>query len=172
MKYTIQHHAILILSLIAFSIILFSCSDAKQAQSGYDKFIRNGGTFECEPTIVTIHDTIKGKDGKDSIVEVQVKVPCPKLETPKTRFEIRFDNKRFDDSLDFLKAKYNDSLRYALKSNKNNSKTQVKLSGDQTKQVQLHTKGIIKTTFPWEWLFGLIAIAILAVLFIIYKFKK
>lgn len=172
MKYTIQHHAILIFVVILGLFYIGGCSDAKQAQNGYDKFIRNGGKFECEPTIITIHDTIKGKDGKDSIVEKLVKVPCPKVETPKTRYEIRFDNKRFDDSLDFIKSKYKDSLRYALKSKKTDSKTQVKLSGEQTKQVQLHTKGIVKTAFPWEWLFGLIALAIGAVIFLIHKFKK
>jgi hypothetical protein len=41
---------------------------------------------------------------------------------PKTRYEIRFDYKRFNDSLSTIRQTYKDSLRYALKTAKNDIK--------------------------------------------------
>jgi len=42
---------------------------------------------------------------------------------PKTRYEIRFDNKRFNDSLKHIRKVYTDSLEAAIKINKQDNKT-------------------------------------------------
>ena len=81
--------------------------------------------FSCKPIKETVieyrdvfvHDTIKGKDGRDSIVERIVKVEVEKTNTI-TRWKERFDNKRFKDSLNYVRGVYNDSLRNAYKTNK------------------------------------------------------
>ena len=101
---------------ILFAVLsLASCSTAEKS---LQKFYKLGGKIEPVTKTVTIHDTIKGKDGKDSIIERLIFVDCPEPIAPKTRFEIRFDNKRFKDSLKFLKNIYNDSLSFNLKNNK------------------------------------------------------
>jgi hypothetical protein len=45
---------------------------------------------------------------------------------PKTRLIQRFDLKRFNDSLNYMRRIYSDSLRYALKTNKTQLKTDLK----------------------------------------------
>jgi hypothetical protein len=45
---------------------------------------------------------------------------------PKTRFEIRFDKKRFNDSLKHIQKVYTDSLKAAVKINKQDNKAVIK----------------------------------------------
>lgn len=57
---------------------------------------------------------------KDTVIQIQ------KEYIPKTRFIQRFDLKRFNDSLQHIRTIYADSLRYALKTNKKQLKTDLK----------------------------------------------
>ena len=93
----------LLISAIAFGFLVTSCKPIKETVTEYKT--------------ITIHDTIKGKDGfntivtRDSIVEV-------KTETIKTRWKTRFETKRFNDSLKHIRSIYSDSFDYAVKSQK------------------------------------------------------
>lgn len=66
---------------------------------------------------------------------------------PKTRYEIRFDYKRFNDSLRTIRLMYKDSLRNALKTAKNDVKseriTQRKSPINQIKQYLLISSFIL-----------------------------
>lgn len=113
------------------SVIMSGCSP----QFHLEKFYKKGGEIEQVEKTVTIHDTIKGKDGKDSIIFRTVNVECPDP-IIETRWKVRFDNRRFKDSLNSVRTQYKDSLRYALRTHKNVLKTEVKTvkSNDKTKR--------------------------------------
>lgn len=102
-----------------------------------------GFLFSCKPIketvieykTVTIHDTIKGKDGRDSIVYRDVQVEVPR-EVIKTRWQTRFETKRFNDSLKHVRKVYSDSLKYALKHEKIVVKYKYKYIKQEVKKVK------------------------------------
>ena len=100
---------ITLLVVFPLSIIVLlsfvSCSDAKQAQKGYNKFIKHGGKIEYKRDTVTVADTIKGIDGKDSIVYRNVECICPEIEMPKTRWQTRIEY-RYKTKIEKAQIKY------------------------------------------------------------------
>ena len=78
-------------------------------------------TIDSFPVI--FHDSIiwtKFITTKDTVIQIK------KEYIPKTRIIERFDLKRFKDSLKHIRTIYSDSLRYALKTNKTQLKTDLK----------------------------------------------
>jgi len=146
--------------------IMSSCSPTFHL----DKFYKKGGKIEQVEKTVTIHDTIKGKDGKDSIIFRTVNVECPEP-IIKTRWKVRFDNKRFKDSLNSVRTQYNDSLRYALRTYKNELKNDYKVikSNDKTKRVETRQEN--KRSLWWLF-FILGAVTMVIVNFAIKYFKS
>jgi hypothetical protein len=116
---TVRHIIVLLLA----SVVLHSCHNAKYH---LDKFYDKGGVITCDTTYVNTTDTlyVKGADGKDSLVYIVKNTPaiCPKA-TVETRWMVRFDNKRFKDSLKIVSNMYSDSLKSAIKNNKIDAKT-------------------------------------------------
>ena len=92
--------------LSIYLMFLISCS----AKFHERKFIQKGGKIEQTEKIITIHDTTKGKDGKDSIIYREVSVKCPELQAPLTRYEIRYQYKTIRDTLKLIK--YNTKYKY------------------------------------------------------------
>ena len=120
MKINYTHLATLVFMFL-LSIYLFfliSCS----AKFHQRKFIQKGGKIICDTTIVTVNTTIKGKDGKDSIIYREVSVKCPELQAPLTRYEIRYQYKTIRDTLKLIK--YNTKYKYkeAIKTIKNDKR--------------------------------------------------
>jgi hypothetical protein len=120
MKINYTHLATLVFMFL-LSIYLFfliSCS----AKFHQRKFIEKGGKIICDTTLVTVNTTIKGKDGKDSIIYRQVSVKCPELQAPLTRYEIRYQWKMIRDTLKLIK--YNTKYKYkeAIKTIKNDKR--------------------------------------------------
>ena len=117
---------------IVIILLLCSCS----ATHHLNKFYKKGGKIENTTKTVTITDTLT-VNGKDSIIFKTVKVECPEPIT-KTRWKVRFDNRRFKDSLNSVRTQYKDSLRYALRNAKNTLKNEYKVikSNDKTKRVE------------------------------------
>jgi late competence protein required for DNA uptake (superfamily II DNA/RNA helicase) len=111
-----------------------SCHDAK---FHLDKFYKKGGVITCDTIYVKKTDTltIKGVDGKDSLIYITTTVPCncPKA-TVKTRWSVRFDNKRFKDSLKIISGMYSDSLDAVIKNNKIDSKVEKVISKQENKK--------------------------------------
>jgi hypothetical protein len=86
------------------------------------KFINKGGVIKNDTTIVTLTDTIKGADGKDSIIYRQVSVNCPELQAPLTRYEIRYQYKTLRDTLKVIKYDIKWKTKQAVKTLRNDKK--------------------------------------------------
>ena len=142
---------------IALILILCACSPAFHL----DKFYKKGGQVKNTETF--IHDTIKGKDGKDSLIYRTVTVECPQP-TIETRWRTRFDNKRFKDSLKVVRIQYKDSLRYALKTYKNVLKSEIKNTRSTEKTKRTVTRQENKRSW-WLFWVGLIVGIIASFLF-------
>ena len=86
---------------------------------------------------VIVHDSIvweKVITKKDTII----RYIAPKL--PKTRFQIRFDKKRFSDSLNTIRKMYSDSLDAAVKMHKQETKQNVQFIKQKTRQIRQENK--------------------------------
>lgn len=106
-------------------LTLGSCSK----QYHFERFIEKGGRIEpkIEWKTVTKTDTIKGKDGRDSVIYCVDSIPYAVYETKYVpKWQVKFDNKRFEDSLKHVRLIYRDSLKNAVKSQKIESKTEIK----------------------------------------------
>ena len=92
MKINFPHLAALIFTFLlgVLGILwLSSCSP----QFHHNKAEKKGYVYSCDTTTIKIHDTIKGKDGKDSIVERFVNILVPTATPPLTRYEVRYKYK-------------------------------------------------------------------------------
>lgn len=156
--------------LVVGAYTLTGCDTAKQAIKHHNKAESLGYVYKCDPVTVTLRDTIKGKDGKDSIVEVLVKVPCPKAEPPKTRWEIRHMAKAERDSFEHaenmlkLRNKILEDILNGIK----------KIRQVEKKIIQSNNKADVKINkpFPWNWFFVCIIVLSVLLIFGLYKFKK
>ena len=115
---------LIIATIISTSLFVgvMSCSDAHKAQQGYKKFIKFGGKIKGDTVVVTVTDTVKGKDGKDSIVYRTVSTVCPDPVFPPTRYEIRYKWKTQHDSIEVVKTQ----IKYIYKTNKKEIKQEKK----------------------------------------------
>lgn len=147
--------------------IMSSCSPTFHLE----KFYKKGGKIEQVEKTVTIHDTIKGKDGKDSIIFRTVNVECPEP-IIKTRWKTRFDNKRFKDSLNSVRTQYKDSLRYALRTHKNELKTEVKTVKSNDKTERTTTRQENKRSWWLFWLGLAVGVIIMLSVKLISKYLK
>lgn len=124
-------------TIILSTILLISASCSKNYH--FERFIKKGGKIEpqIEWKTETKTDTIKGVDGKDSIIYRYDSIPYAVYDiqyVPKWR--VRFDNKRFEDSLNYLKRIYSMELDNSLKRDKIEAKKEIKTTR-------------VKNRFPW-----------------------
>ena len=150
---------------ILLILILCSCS----ATQHLNKFYKKGGNIEQVEKTVTIHDTIKGKDGKDSIIFRNVNVECPEP-IIKTRWKVRFNNKRFLDSLKVMRIQYKDSLRFALRTLRIELKNDYKTvkSNDKTKRTTTRQEN--KRSWWLFWLGLAVGIIIMLIIKILIRY--
>lgn len=127
---------------IIMLLILCGCS----ASHHYNKAIKKGLKLEPTNKIITVTDTLT-INGKDSIIERLITVDCPEP-IIQTKWRVRFDNKRFKDSLKIFRRMYSDSLRYALKTSK--TKQKENKANNKTKRTQLRQEN--KRNLWWLWL--------------------
>jgi len=106
-------------------LLLTSCSVqnliTRAERKGYrcDTITDTIRVVKVDSFLVVKHDTTyweKIITSKDTIIRYQTSY------IPKTRYEIRFEYKRFNDSLKVIRLMYKDSLRSALKTAKNDLK--------------------------------------------------
>lgn len=165
------------ISILILGTFLFSCSNAKQAQRGLDKFYKNGGKIEAEKVPVIIKDTLKIQ-GKDSIIERTVFIDCPQAEAPKTGTEIRQERKAEKDSLKHSEQLYKLRNEFILDSLEEDRKTK-KIEGtilnkgkkEDRKKIKTEAKTAEKWTDKPLILFGL-AFSLLSLGFLVGKFFK
>jgi hypothetical protein len=136
--------------IIILALLLSSCMSANKH---LEKFYKKGGKIEPIERTITVTDTIKGKDGKDSIIEHLVTVNCPEPLAPITRWRMRFDIRRFNDSIKVMRTMYKDSLRYSVKQSKIDTKRDIKeLKLNNKKEIK--QQKIEKRRFGW-WFLGI-----------------
>lgn len=117
-------NGILFISLVIF---IARCSPEYHKNKFYEK----GGKFECNIDTLKV-PVIKYVNG-EPIVEYKDSIVVTTEVEYKTKWQYRFDNKRFKDSLSVVKRMYSDSLRYAFKSQKSNNKKEAKVSKHENK---------------------------------------
>lgn len=132
-------------------VLALSLSACMSADKHLQKFYKKGGKIEQVERIVTITDTIKGKDGKDSIVYREISLDCPQPIAPITKWKLRFDNRRFRDSLNTYRKIYKDSLRYDVKQAKIEAKRDIKQLKLNNKK-EIKQQKIEKRRFGWRFL--------------------
>lgn len=152
------------------------CSDSKQAQKHFDKFIKHGGKIKPEYIYTERVDSVIINGETKYILRVDsVRVDCP--DQPKTRFEIRNERKSKEDSLKYafktLKEKNAftiDSLNKVIKL----SRIEKKVRKIESKQVIKQTKAINQKAFKWyHWVFITIGgIILLFIGFMVGKFLR
>lgn len=135
-------------------ILVLSLSACMSADKHLQKFYKKGGKIEQIERIVTITDTIKGKDGKDSIIYREISLDCPQPIAPTTKWKLRFDNRRFRDSLNAYRKMYKDSLRYGVKQAKIEAKRDVKVKQSDNK-VKIKEYKAKNRKFNW-WIIGIL----------------
>jgi len=166
---------ILIVSTLSIVVLLSfaSCSDAKQAQKGYNKFIKYGGKIKPEYIYTERIDSVivNGKTEYITVID-SVKVDCP--DQPKTRYEVRNERKSKEDSLKYalktLKEKNAftiDSLNKVMRL----AKIDKKVHKIDSKQVIKQAKALNQKAFKWyHWI--LISIGGIVMLFIGFLIGK
>jgi hypothetical protein len=118
--------------VILFFLMMYltSCS----AQYHQRKFIKKGGSIKCDTTYITKIDTIKSKDGKDSLIFIDVPVKCPELTAPepkwKTKWMDRVERRKYNDSLRHIEKMY----KFLIKENIKLKKQNAKIEKEKTKQ--------------------------------------
>jgi hypothetical protein len=143
----LNHLFIYILFVMFFAWILYGCSAEYHMKRAVDKGYVMSVKIDTFRIPYLVNVQIKGKDTtlimyKDSIV--------PKLVTEyKTKWMYRFDNKRFADSLAHIRAMYKDSLKYGLKSQRNDTRHDVKVKRQTRKVIQSENKNGFADSMKW-----------------------
>ena len=142
--------AMLWLTLFIYALVfLTSCSP----QYHLKKFHKKGGKIECKGDTTLIEKVVKGKDGKDSISYVPVTEYVPQIEY-KTRWQVRFDNKRFNDSLRYVRLMYKDSVKTVVRTEKIKGKTEVKVQRSKSRWILWLIVGfVLAHLLRWGWTF-------------------
>lgn len=141
----------LILSLFILSFL----SSCRSPEHHFQKFTKKGGKVECKGDTTVIEKIVKGADGKDSLVYLTIKEYYPEIVT-KTRWEVRFDNRRFNDSLKNVRAMYKDSVKTVVRTEKIKGKTEVKVQRVKSRWYLWLIIGFVAAhVLRWAWtIFG------------------
>ncbi|NIP30421.1 MAG: hypothetical protein GTN59_07625 [Candidatus Dadabacteria bacterium] len=136
--------------LILLAMFLSSCS----AQYHLNKAEKKGAKLGTEVIYkyITEYDTITNE------IKVIDSIPysVTKIEyVPKTRYEIKFDNKRFKDSLNFIRKSYKDSVRLQIKEVRIESKADVKKT-----KIESKSSPFLRFVGRMWWIFIIFGIAI------------
>jgi hypothetical protein len=157
------------LFIMLFAWIIYGCS----AEYHMKKAIKKGYSLEMIRDTVTIthldsfkviaKDTvywIKYEKLKDSIIyRTQIHyVP---------RWKVRFDHKRFNDSLKYIRTMYADSLRYALKSQRNDTKKDIRIKGQETKVIRSENKNGFADSVKWI----AVVLVLLIIAYLLFKYS-
>lgn len=164
-------------TLAIFTFFAFTgCSDSKQAQKHFDKFIKHGGKIKPEYIYTERIDSVIVNGKTEYITRIDsVRVDCP--EQPKSNKELRHERKSKEYSLKYalkmLKEKNAftiDSLNKVIKL----SRIQKKVRKIEAKQVIKQTKAINQKVFKWyHWiLISIGGIILLVIGFMVGKFFR
>jgi hypothetical protein len=130
--------------------------NAAKQKKHYDKFIYYGGKIDTATRTIPVEVLVKGKDGKDSLIYVDVQVDCKEAKIEyKDRWHIRRMDKAERDSMKHVEQ----VLRMQLKQRDRDNKEQTKQAKEETKQVKAENRS------PWIWVIlaaiGLVALVLI-----------
>lgn len=108
------------LALIGIIFLANSCSPDYHLK----KYKKKGGKITCEVDTVTIYDTIVTPN--DTIIIPRDSLIIRTHTNVVTKYEVRYDYKRFKDSLRAVKAMYKDSVKTVVKEKRIEGKTIVR----------------------------------------------
>lgn len=158
---------------LTFGMFFMSgCSDSKQAQKHFDKFIKNGGKIKPEYIYTERIDSVIVNGETKYIMRVDsVRVECPYQ--PKSNKELRHERKSWHHEYKMLKEKNAftiDSLNKVIRL----SKIEKKVRKIESKQVIKQTKAINQKAFKWyHWiLISIDGIILLFIGFMVGKFLR
>ena len=151
---------------------LTSCAtpNAAKQKKHWDKFIYYGGKVDTVTRTVTKEIIVKGKDGKDSLIYVDVPVKCPEPQIEyKDRWHIRHMAKAERDSMKHVENILKMLIKHKDRANKENTK-QVK---ELTKQVKEATKKKRqeRKTKSQPWKLAIVALGLVALIIILLRFR-
>jgi hypothetical protein len=154
------------LALFLFIVMFLSnCATPNPAKQKkhYDKFVYYGGKIDTVEKTVTITQVVKGKDGKDSLIYVDVTVPCPEATI---KYKDRWHTRRMDkQERDSFKHAEN-MLKLEIKRLEKQGKTDVKVEKEKTNQAKsdARTAKYENKSSGWNnpmiWVIMLVALAI------------
>jgi hypothetical protein len=159
--------------LLIWSIItvlwLTSCAapNPKKQKKHYDKFLYYGGKIDTVKQTITKEVLVKGKDGKDSLIYVQIEcdVPTPKIEY-RDRWHIRRMDKQERDSFKHVE----NVLRLQIKAGKHSHRADGKALAEQTKQIAIqHKADKIKALRGLLLVIGFVLLLIAAIIYLIKR---
>lgn len=140
--------------LLTYIVVVFLCAFLAfgcSAERLHQKSIKKGytHTIDVDTLRVPYMDTfyVDGKPYpvvmyKDSLILRTTTEYVPK-------WRVRFDNKRFADSLATIRAMYKDSLKNALKTQKVTVKQEIKKDKQETKRTQSENKNGFADSMKW-----------------------
>jgi len=126
------------------------------------KAVKKGYKVETVTKEVRLTDTLI-INGKDSIIERLVKVDCPEP-VIETKWRVRFDLKRFNDSLKHYRQLYSDSLKTSVRT----AKIERSINKQDEKTNRTVSRQENKRSLWWLWL--LIGFALNFILKFILRF--
>ena len=138
--------ALLIFSLLTM-LVFASCSPTHHL----NKFYKKGGKIECKGDTVQIEKIVMDIHGKDSLIYVPITEYVPQIEY-RTKWQTRFDNRRFEDSMKYVRRMYKDSVRTVVKVEKVKGKTEVKVQRAKSRPILWLILGfVLAHVIRWAW---------------------
>lgn len=148
-----KKRTLLALKLILL-LVLSSCSATRLYESGIKKINKaiqkdSGLALPGDTTRIVKVDTIRGVDGKDSIIHQieTVELPCDidldelrEIASKKSRKELRFERKKYKDSLNHVRDMY----KFELREVRRRLKADLKEQKLQLKETEARYKAEIK----------------------------
>ena len=146
------------------AFLAFGCSATRL----HDKAVKKGfqHTIHVDTLKVAYVDTFY-KDGKPyPVIKYRDSLLIQTITEYIPKWRVRFDNKRFADSLATMRAMYKDSMRYSLKTQKVIVKYEGKKDKQNTKRTQSENKNGFADSMKWM----AISIFLLIIAFALFKY--
>jgi len=148
--------------------LLLSCG----AERLHQKAVKKGYVHTIEVDTIKVPylvvKNIKGEDSliyRDSLVTKIVDNYIP-------RWKVRFDNKRFNDSLKYIRKVYRDSLKAEIKMHDDNLEAKIKMHDDSLKaEIKIEKQNTKQSKKPNIWLF-VIGFLLGLITHFLFKFSK
>jgi phosphate/sulfate permease len=166
-------YIIAFIALAVGAMVFASCAtpNAAKQKKHYDKFIYYGGKIDTVTRTIPVEVLVKGKDGKDSLIYIDVPVKCPEAQIEyKDRWHIRRMDKQERDSLKQVERMLKINAKNAERLAEIQRKNYHKLAEELTKQEKEKTKQARHENKNNNWLWIVLA-AVAAFVFIIIRFK-